>query len=249
MRVFGVINTSPDSLNDESIAANVTQAMARGQALLASGADAIDVGGQGSSGDARLVDWRVEWNRLQAIVPALAGLGVPVSVDTWRPEIARRALAAGATVLNATDGMQNEAMWEVAAEADVPIVIPFLSGPNPRAMRHVERDPIDAIVEFVEARLATADRYGLRERCIIDPGTGFAPRDWPWEDRYRYQRCIYSNLDQLRRWELPLYVALPWHDTPQHVELAEIALRHDPEYVRAHYPARVRALEQQLDAR
>ena len=148
----------------------------------------------------------------------------------------RRALEAGATVINAADGMQSEAMWEVAAEFDVPIVVPFLSGPNPRQMVHVRRDPVDAIVEFFEARLADADRYGLRHRCILDPGTGFAPPDWPWEERYVYQKRVYTNLDALRRFDLPLYIALPWKDTAQHDELLEIVVRQQPEFGRAHSP-------------
>ena len=64
-------------------------------------------------------------------MPALAALGVDVSIDSWRPEVVRRALEAGATVINAADGMQTDAMWQVAADFDVPIVVPFLSGPEP----------------------------------------------------------------------------------------------------------------------
>ena len=174
------------------------------------------------------------------MVPALATLGVDLSVDTWRPEVARRALEAGATVINAADGMQTDAMWEVAADFGCPIVVPFLSGPNPREMEHVRTDPIDALVEFFEARLADADRFGLRSNCIIDPGTGFAPSNWPWEERYLYQKRVYSNLGELRRWDLPLYIALPWKDTPQHWELMEIVLQQRPEFGRAHYPDKVR---------
>ena len=124
--------------------------------------------------------------------------------------------------------------------------MPFLSGPNPREMEHVRRDPVEALVEFFEARLADADRYGLRSHCIIDPGTGFAPSNWPWEERYLYQKQVYSNLGELRRWGLPLYIALPWKDTPQHWELMEIVLQQRPEYGRAHYPDKVRTVEHRL---
>ena len=67
-------------------------ALARARRLLADGADAIDLGGQGSTDIAAVVDWHEEWARLEAIVPALAGLGVDVSIDSWRPEVVRRAL-------------------------------------------------------------------------------------------------------------------------------------------------------------
>lgn len=246
MIIYGVVNASPDSLNADSIVTDSDSAVARARELLAQGADAIDLGGQGSTDNATVVPWQDEWDRLRTLVPALAELGVDLSVDTWRPEVARRALEAGATVINAADGMQTDAMWQVAADFDCPIVVPFLSGPNPREMQHVKRDPVEAIVEFFEHRLSDADRFGMRHRCIIDPGTGFAPSNWPWEERYLYQKQVYSNLHELRRWDLPLYIALPWKDTPQHWELMEIVLRQQPEYGRAHYPDRVRAVERRL---
>jgi dihydropteroate synthase len=246
MLLYGVVNASPDSLNEDSIVNGPAEAVARAQTLLADGADAIDLGGQGSTDNATVVPWQAEWDRLADVVPALAGLGVDVSIDSWRPEVTRRALQAGATVINAADGMQSDAMWEVAAEFGVPIVLPFLSGPNPREMEHVRRDPVEMLVEFFDARLAAADRYGLRANCILDPGTGFAPSNWPWEDRYVYQKRVYTNLGELRRFGLPLYIALPWKDTPQHWELLEIVLDQRPEYGRAHYPARVREVEHRL---
>ena len=98
------------------------------------------------------------------------------------------------------------------------------------------------MVDFFESRLADADRFGLRQRCIIDPGTGFAPSNWPWEERFVYQKQVYSNLDELRRWGLPLYIALPWKETAQHDELLEIVVRQRPEFGRAHYPAKIRAV-------
>jgi dihydropteroate synthase len=244
--LYGVVNASPDSLNLDSIATSPDAALARARQLLADGADGIDLGGQGSTDNATVVPWQAEWDRLREIVPALAALGVPMSIDSWRPEVTRRALEAGATVINAADGMQTDAMWEVAAEFDVPIVLPFLSGPNPREMSHVDVDPIDALVEFFTARLADADRFGLRHRCIVDPGTGFAPSNWPWEERYLYQKRVYSNLDALRVFDLPLYIALSWKETVQHDELLEIVVGQQPEYGRAHYPAKVRRFEQRI---
>lgn len=246
MFVYGVVNASPDSLNTDSIVTDAASAVSRARMLLAQGADAIDLGGQGSTDAAHVVPWQAEWERLAPIVPALAELGVELSIDSWRPEVVRRALAAGATVINAADGMQSDEMWRIAAEFAVPIVLPFLSGPNPREMQLVRADPVRAMLDFFDERLGVADRYGLRHRCILDPGTGFAPPNWPWEERYVYQKQVYSRLDELRRYDLPLYVALPWKDTPQHWELMEIVLRRQPEYARAHYPDRVRAFEARL---
>ena len=241
--LYGVCNASPDSLALDSIVSTPDDARERARRLLADGADAFDLGGQGSTDIAAVVSWEDEWARVQHIVPALAEFGVDVSIDSWRPEVVRRALDAGATVINAADGMQSDAMWEVAAEAKVPIVVPFLSGVNPREMDLVTGDAVHVMLDFFTERLAVADRYGLRSRCILDPGTGFAPPNWPWEQRFVYQKDVYQRLDELRVFGLPIYIALPWKETPQHDELLEIVVRQRPEYGRAHYPAKVRRFE------
>ena len=243
MIIYGVCNASPDSLNVDSIVTTASQAVARAMQLLEDGADAVDLGGQGSTDLATVVDWRDEWARLADIVPALAALKIDVSIDSWKPEVVRLALEHGATVINGADGMQTDVMWELAAEFDVPVVVPFLSGPNPREMAHVKVDPLGVMVEFFEARLAVADRFGVRHNCIVDPGTGFAPSNWLWEDRYVYQKHVYSNLDALRVFGLPLYIALPWKETVQHDELLEIVVKQQPEYGRAHYPKKVRSFQ------
>ena len=243
MIIYGVVNASPDSLSSDSIATTPETAVARATRLLANGADAIDLGGQGSTDFAKVVDWSDEWARVEPLIPALTALGVDVSIDSWRPEVIQRSLDAGATVINAADGMQSDKMWQVASDFDVPIVVPFLSGPNPREMEFVTSDPIQAMVGFFEARLADADRFGLRSRCIVDPGTGFAPPNWPWEQRFEYQKIVYSNLDRLRHFGLPIYIALPWKETAQHDELLDIVVRQRPEYGRAHSPEKIRRFE------
>ena len=246
MFLYGVINASPDSLADFSIATTADAAVDRARGLLADGADAIDLGGQGSTDAAEVVSWEDEWERIADIVPALAALDVDVASDSWKPPVVRRALDAGATVINAADGMQLDDTWKIAAEYDVPIVLPFLSGPNPREMEMVERDPLGTMVAFFEDRLKVADRFGLRARCLLDPGTGFAPSNWPWEQRYLYQKEVYSGLERLRVFDLPLYIALPWKETAQHDELLDIVIEQRPEFGRVHVPAKVRARQRAL---
>ncbi len=246
MFLFGVVNASPDSLNTDSIVADAAGAEDRGRYLLANGCDGVDLGGQGSTDQATVVQWQDEWDRLRGPLAALATLGVPISIDSWSPDVARLALANGATVLNAADGMQSDEMWDVAADFQVPIVLPFLTGPNPHAMRFVDADPLATMIDFFEERLRVADRFGLRENCRLDPGTGFGPANWPWSERYEYQKHVYSHLDQLRAFGLPLYLALPWKETAQHDELLQIALRQKPEFARVHYPAKVRRVERRV---
>jgi dihydropteroate synthase len=85
MFLYGVLNANPDSLNTDSMVSSVDSALARARQLLADGANGFDLGGQGSTDVAEVVAWSTEWDRLRELVPALAALGAPLSVDTWRP--------------------------------------------------------------------------------------------------------------------------------------------------------------------
>ena len=192
-------NASPDSLNEDSIVTDRASALARATRLLAEGADAIDLGGQGSTHIATQVAVEDEWARVSDLIPALAELGVPLSVDTWSPEVMRRALDAGATMMNAADALATTAMWELAAEREVPVVLPFMLGADPLHLEHVSGDAMDVMVEWFEVKLARAVTYGIRHRIILDPGTGFAPLGWEWESRYHYQKYVYSHLDSIFR--------------------------------------------------
>ncbi len=246
MFLFGVVNCSPDSLHTGSIVGDAGEARDRIAWLGANGAAGVDVGGQASTQWATVESPATEWQRLEPVLAEAVAAAELVSVDTWRPEVARRALELGVNVLNAADGMTNPGAWELAAEFRPLVVVPFLNGPNPREIHPVEGDPIEAMLANFEARLAEAERHGLRDRCLLDPGTGFGHDGWAWEDRYHYQRHVYSNLHRLRVFDLPLYIPLPWKDTAQHWELLDIVLAQRPEYGRSHDPDRVRAAEARL---
>ena len=250
MFLFGVINASPDSLNTDSIVHTADEAAVRTAHLLADGCDGFDLGGQGSTGIAGEADPETEWARLAPVIPALVAHGRPVSVDTWRPSVARRALDAGATWLNAAEGLQTAAMIAVVAERRCPVVLPFLNGPDPLNLEHITPgfDPVKLLVEFFDDRLAELRRHGITDDIVLDPGTGFAPHNWDWDDRFLYQKEVYSRLGELRRFGLPLYIALPWRRTAQHDELLEIVVGQQPEYGRVHYPAVVRAAEARANA-
>ena len=240
MEIFGVVNASPDSLAEFSIVHDFDSALAYGRKLLADGADHLDLGSQASHGDAAQVSWEQEWELLAEPLRALVSLGVSVSVDTWQVETAALAFDAGAQVLNAAEALQDDRMLAFAAERECPIVLPFMLGPDPRHLKQVEGDPVEVMVSWFEERLRELDAFGLRQRCYLDPGTGFGPAHWDWDDRAQYQRKIYGGLDRLRRFELPIYVPVPWKQSPDRMELLDLALSHDIDFARSHYPTQVR---------
>ena len=249
MVLHGVVNASPDSLADFSVVSTVDEARRRAEALAEAGCAGIDLGGAGSTPGAARVGIDEEWHRLDGKIEAIAALGLDLSVDTWQPEIMRRALDCGATIMNASDGMQNPAMAELAAERGVPVILPFLPGPDPKAVAPVAGDPVEAITAWFRRSIPALEAEGVdRSQLILDPGTGFGPDDWAWEDRYLYQKRVYANLDALRAFGRPVYLPLPWKQTPQHDELLEMCVRSGFDYGRCHDPARVQAAITRLRA-
>ena len=162
MEIFGVINASPDSLANFSVVSDEEEAKKYGASLLAQGADHLDIGAQASHGDAAFVSSDQEWAIVEGPLRGLLSLGVDVAIDTWQVETARRALDAGARVLNAADALQSEEMIELAASREIQVVLPFMLGPDPRHLKHIEGDPVQVMVDWFDLQLERAERWGIR---------------------------------------------------------------------------------------
>ena len=244
-----MINASGDSLADFSIALDVESAVKRAKELVNDGCVGIDLGAAGSTQFASRIEIEEEWERLDGKIQAIAELGVELSVDTWKPEIMARSLEAGANFMNASDGMQNPEMVEIAVSSGVPVVLPFLSGDDPKSLEFVTGDPIKQIVNWFESSLDRLEKTGLkREQLILDPGTGFGPANWEWEDRYRYQERVYSNIGELKIFGLPIYVALPWKFEDGRRHLLEILLENGFDYGRTHLPKKVLEIKREMES-
>ena len=246
MEIFGVVNASPDSLAKFSVVTNAEDAKEYGAKLLAQGADHLDVGAQASHGDAAFVKPEQEWQIVEPGLQGLLKLEADVSIDTWQVDTARRALDAGAKVLNASDALQSDEMIELAAEREVQVILPFMLGPDPRHLKHVHGDPVQVMVDWFDLQLERAAKWGIRDRLTLDPGTGFSPPHWEWKERYQYQKAIYGGLNRLRVFELPIYVPIAWKQTPDRLELVDLALSQDVEFVRAHIPQQIRERHEAL---
>jgi dihydropteroate synthase len=172
---MGVLNVTPDSFSDGGLYATTDAAVDRGLALMADGADVVDVGGESSRPGAEPVPVEVELARVLPVVEALAAAaaagarGVRVSVDTIKPEVARAALAAGASLLNDISA----SLFEVAAEAGAGWVAMHMQG-EPRTMQEHPRytDVVDEVSAFLLERAARARQAGVGE-VWVDPGIGF----------------------------------------------------------------------------
>ncbi len=168
--VMGVLNVTPDSFFDGGRHASTEAAVAHGLAMLAEGADIIDIGGESSRPGAEPVSLADELARVVPVVEALAGR-VRLSVDTVKPAVASAALAAGATLVNDISGSQ--ALWEVAGDHGAGWVCMHMQG-TPRTMQADPRylDVVAEVHDFLLTRARAALAAGLTE-VWVDPGVGF----------------------------------------------------------------------------
>lgn len=168
---MGVCNMSPDSFSQDGLD-SVPAAVAYVQRLVAEGADIIDVGGESTRPGAQPLPADEELRRVIPLVERLVPeLPVPVSIDTYKSEVARRALKAGATMINDVTGLKADPrLAQVAAEANVPVILMS----NQRYASGEIVDIILAIISSLEQSITLAINLGIRrQNIIIDPGIGF----------------------------------------------------------------------------
>jgi len=176
-RVMGILNLTPDSFSGDGRAPSIAEAIRSAERLAEEGADLIDVGGESSRPGALPVELGEELARVIPVVEAVARrLAVPISVDTTKPEVARRALDAGAAVVNDIQALDDDAMAAIVAEAGAGVVLMHMRG-TPGTMQDDPRydDVVREVRDELARRVEAAERRGIpRSRIAVDPGIGFA---------------------------------------------------------------------------
>ena len=175
--VMGVVNVTPDSFSDGGRFLNPAAAVAQGLRLAVEGADIIDVGGESTRPFSEAVSAEEEIRRVVPVIAELAGrIRAPISIDTTKAAVARRALEAGAAMVNDIAALRfDPGLAGVAAEFGVPVILMHMRG-EPRTMQVTPRydDLVGEIYSFLQEAAAAAERQGIsRSRVIVDPGIGF----------------------------------------------------------------------------
>lgn len=165
--VMGILNVTPDSFSDGGKYFSTEAAIARAVQLIEYGADIIDIGAESTRPHAVPVSADEEFARIEKILPAIVNLGVPVSIDTYKPEVAAQVLELGASIINDVHGLEDSRMIDVAKRFGAPVV----------AM-HSEKcsdgDIIADVKKFFRRTLALCTERGLdTKKIIFDPGIGF----------------------------------------------------------------------------
>jgi dihydropteroate synthase len=196
--VMGVLNVTPDSFSDGGRFLDPVDAIDQARRMTAEGADVLDIGAESTRpyGGAVAVPIAEEMRRLGPVLPAVVGLGVPVSIDTMKAEVAAWALAAGAAIVNDVWGLQRDGeLARVVAQHAVPVIIMH----NREAADPVI-DIVADICAFFSRSLDIAARAGIaRQNIVLDPGIGFGKTP-------EQSLTAIARLPELKSFGLPLLV-------------------------------------------
>lgn len=173
--VMGVVNVTPDSFSDGGRFFGAGQAVEHARMLVGEGADILDIGGESSRPGAEPVELDEELRRVMPVLEQLAQMPVPVSVDTCKPEVMRRAIAAGAAMVNDINALREPGALEAVAQSQAAVCLMHMQG-GPRTMQQDPQyqDVVAEVTAFLGQRIEAARQAGIaRERIVVDPGFGF----------------------------------------------------------------------------
>lgn len=199
--VMGIVNVTPDSFSDGGRFFSPHAAIDHAHELIAEGADILDVGGESTRPGAAPVGVQEELDRVLPLIAALDG--VPVSVDTWKPEVMRAALAAGACMVNDVNALLAEGALAAVAQSDAAVCLMHKQG-DPQTMQQQPhyQDVIAEVSLFLRERIAAAEAAGIsRERIVVDPGFGFGKT-------LAHNLDLLRGLDRLRELGVPVLAGL-----------------------------------------
>lgn len=189
--IMGIMNLTPDSFSGDGLykglsPTSVNRSQTKGtipdrvvdfaQKMVDDGADIIDIGGESSRPGAKPVPLKEELERTIPIIKKIAQkIKAPICIDTYKPEVARRALDSGAVIVNDITGLKNIEMAKVVSKYKAGLIIMHMQG-NPATMQNnpTYNSLLDDIIDFLEKAISRGVSYGIdRERIIVDPGIGF----------------------------------------------------------------------------
>jgi dihydropteroate synthase len=205
---MGILNITPDSFSGDGVGDDIDAAVARARLLVDEGADIIDVGGESTRPGCQPVSADEEIRRVVPVIERLASeISIPISIDTCKSEVARRALEAGARMLNDQWGLkQDPRLAELAAEWGVPLILMSNQRDKGGYDAGLKRDtadydaPMFEVISSLRTSIELATDLGVSQKnIIIDPGIGFGKT---WQQDLEIIRC----LGELRELGMPILV-------------------------------------------
>lgn len=175
--IMGVLNVTPDSFSDGGLFFDKEKAVAQGEALAASGADIIDVGGESTRPFSQAVPVEEEIRRVVPVIEKLtARVSIPISIDTSKAKVAKRAISVGASIVNDIGALRlDPTMAKVVADTGVPVILMHMKGtPNNMQVDPSYRNVVADVKDFLANAIDRATQAGIAsDKIIVDPGIGF----------------------------------------------------------------------------
>lgn len=173
--VMGVLNMTPDSFSDGGRYPSLDAALSCAEQMIAEGVDIIDIGGESSRPGAQALSLEEELDRVMPVLYALRDCGKPLSIDTYKPQVMREVLVAGADMINDINGFRGEGSLTAVGDSDCAICIMHMAGTPATMQSEPHYDDVTLEVrDFLLERVAACEEVGVgRERICIDPGFGF----------------------------------------------------------------------------
>ena len=200
--IMGIVNVTPDSFSDGGKFLDPALAVEHAVRLADDGAEILDVGGESTRPGAEPVAAEEEWRRVGPVLKALRGkTDARISIDTYKPEIAAKALGLGADLVNDVRGFRDEDMVDLVAKQNVPVVVMHMKG-EPKTMQETAAygDVVGEVLAFFEVQTKALAAAGVdRQSIVIDPGLGFGKRP-------EHNTEILRRLADFRRLGYPILV-------------------------------------------
>ena len=203
-RLMGILNITPDSFSDGSLFFKMDAAIAQARKMIADGADWLDIGGESSGPDSTEIKQDEELQRVIPLIKKIREVSeIWISVDTWKSEVARKSLEAGADAVNDVTALRGDTeMVKVIAEYKVPVILMFSKDRSARTSRQ-DSDYVDVVgtlKSFFSERLKFADSNGIdKSQIVLDPGMGFFI-----SGKAKYSFEVIQRISELHEFELPL---------------------------------------------
>lgn len=174
--IMGIINATPDSFSDGGLYNDGDAGLKHALALVSEGADILDIGGESTRPGADQVSLQQELDRVIPIIERITQeCNTPVSIDTYKPQVMRDALTAGASMVNDINGLRSEGAVKVVADAQVPVCLMHMIGePKNMQKQPIYQNVVGQVIEFLQHRIQACVSGGIKaEDIIVDPGIGF----------------------------------------------------------------------------
>ena len=202
-RVMGIVNVTPDSFSDGGKFNTTEKAIEHALQLVEEGAEILDIGGESTRPGATPVPLDEELKRVIPVIEGLRDVGVPLSIDTYKPQVMQAAITAGADIVNDVCALREPHALEIVATSQVGVCLMHMQG-RPQTM---QADPqydnvVSEVTDFLKARLDAAEQAGIdRSRIVLDPGFGFGKRT-------AHNLTLLNHLNDIQALGLPLLIGL-----------------------------------------